>query len=70
MKITALTKLSEKLPGWHFTAYGIGDSIACYPPGGPSYDNFIALSAIAPISAVCGPLYVVNMTIGEWLSLS
>ena len=64
-------ELKELLPGWVFQGYGKSDNaVACFPPGGPSLQRYSELKAVAPVSAVCGPFYLVNLTIGEFLCLS
>jgi len=52
--------LSVKLPHWHFEAYGNGGAVACYPANGTNAASYSELSAVAPISSVCGPLYVIT----------
>lgn len=56
-----IAQLKSKLPSWYFEAYGWqGAAVACYPPGGPSFDRWQELAAVAWIGAVCGPLYIVD----------
>ena len=65
------SELKSALPGWVFQGYGKSDNaVACFPPGGPSLERYRELKAVAPVSAVCGPFYLVNLTLGEFLSLS
>lgn len=52
--------LGQSLPNWTFQPYGQQGAVACYPPEPPNADAFNRLSALAPISSVCGPLYVVT----------
>lgn len=54
-----LKTLKSGLPNWHFEQYGKSESVACFPPGGPNRDNYIALKAFAFIE-VYGPIYVVT----------
>jgi hypothetical protein len=58
--IALIQVLGQSLPGWHFQPYGKDGAVACYPPSPPNADAFNRLSALAPITSVCGPLYVVT----------
>lgn len=60
IKNDIVAKLQTALPAWHFEAYGMAGAVACFPPGGPSSVRFGELSDLAPISSVCGPIYVVT----------
>lgn len=64
MKAKQLIKaLQSQLAGWHFAPYGNGGAVACYPPQyGQRGERYNELNRIAPITAVCGPLYVVSKT--------
>lgn len=60
--------LSAALPAWHFEPYGTSGAVACFPPhaeGGTCATAFHQLSRLAPISSVCGPLYVVTQLLKE-----
>ncbi len=60
-----IQELSAKLPLWKFARYSNKPGvqiIACYPPSGPSLDAWLELEKIGErITAVCGPLYTVNV---------
>jgi len=66
MKAVALIQvLGQSLPDWTFQPYGKDGAVACYPPMPPNADAFNRLSSLAPITSVCGPLYVVT-GLREW----
>jgi hypothetical protein len=56
-----LDQLRRKLPSWTFERYGNQGAIACYPPGGPSFEAWTNLAKWATITSACGPLYVVTL---------
>lgn len=55
-----LETLRVSLYTWHFEFYGTTGAIACYPPNPPDAYYFGQLNAMAPITSVCGPFYVVT----------
>lgn len=52
--------LFASLPHWHFEPYGTRGAVACFPPDAPSPHRWNELARHAPITSVCGPLYVVT----------
>lgn len=58
-----LNFLRSALPAWNFQPYSKDEDcpvIACYPPGGPSFKNWIDLESVCPvIQGSCAAGYII-----------
>lgn len=64
-----LSALRRRMPDWNFQPYGKHRAVACYPPIQPCAQAFDDLNRWAPVSSLCGVLYVVTQLRGvsSWL---